>query len=361
MSGVAVPLAVDIGEELLQLVVILALFVRPVGQVVDDPLQVLDAVVRRAHCVVPDRLGLRRRILAVRAGEPVDRVLLHLGHHLVQDLPLGVHVLAREAPVAPLDGELVVRPDHRHEAGIVAGLRDVVEAGVVHDGRRHAVLAGEVGAQVLDGVGGRRLHVVLQPDRVPDLVGRHEADQLTHQLVAELDAAGLRVHRRGLDEEPVPQEVHDVVVPLDVRLQDVSRPRIVDVRAGGVLRPRREIPDHRVAGILGMPLRIVLRRVGRDDRVGESGLLEGHLPVLDALREIRAPLLGRGRVDVVDDRLDRLDEFAAGVGLGVGGFEPPPDDVLALLGALRVVAVVDLVEGDVANALVEEEDRKSVV
>ena len=34
-----------------------------------------------------------------------------------------------------------------------------------------------------------------------------------------------------LDEVPVAGEVHDVVVELDVRLEDLARPRIVNVRS----------------------------------------------------------------------------------------------------------------------------------
>ena len=75
--------------------------------------------------------------------------------------------------VVPVDGEVVVFAElgGREAYALVAGLGYVVEAGVVHDGGRGAVLAGESGvAQRIGGEGGRSGHVVFETECVADFV-----------------------------------------------------------------------------------------------------------------------------------------------------------------------------------------------
>ena len=92
------------------------------------------------------------------------------------------------------------------------------------------------------------------------------------------------------------------------------------------------------------------RRFLRDDRVLEAGRFERRLPALDAFLDVRHPLRGRRRIDVVDDRLHRLGERGVRILL----FQPPARDVAAALRAMLVAAVVDLLDGEVADALVEQ-------
>ena len=112
------------------------------------------------------------------------------------------------------------------------------------------------------------------------------------------------------DEVPVARQVHDVVVELDVRLENLAGARIVDVRARRVLDRRRQPADHRVARVFRRSSRDPPSATALPSRgcVLEPGRFERGLPVLDALLDVRHPLRRRGRIDAVDDRLHRLGE-----------------------------------------------------
>ncbi len=324
-------------------------------------LEVGEAVLAGEHGVVAEVFVLRARVGGDGGLKDVPEagVIVRPLRHLVEPGALGVGIVdAGEAAVAPLDRVDVVGAEVRGELRhVVAGLRDVVEAGVVHDRRRRAVRRG-VGrrAEGVHGDRARRVEVVVEPQCVAYLVGGDEPDQLAHLGVTERHLLRVRVRGRRLHEVPVPQQVHDVVEPADVGLQDLAAARVVDVRAIRVLHGAGEIADDGVAGVLGIELGVLLRRrrVFGEDGVLEAGRLERPLPVLDALLEVGPPLLRRRRVDVIDDGVDGLDEFAARVGLGVRRFEPPAKDVLPFLGALRLPAIVGLFEIEEADALIEE-------
>ena len=134
------------------------------------------------------------------------------------------------------------------------------------------------------------------------------------------------------------------MVPLDVALQDLARSGVVHVRPRRILGRRSEVADHRVTCVLGTPGGILLGcgGVSGQNRIAETRVLERDLPVLDALLDIGAPLLGRRWIDVVDDRLDRIDELSTGVGSGIAWLEPPAGDKALCCRALLVQAVVDL-------------------
>ncbi len=146
---------------------------------------------------------------------------------------------------------------------------------------------------------------------------------------------------------------------LDVRLEDLAGARIGDVRSERVLGRRGQPADDRVPCVLGAPVRILFLRwrILRDDRVPETGLLEGRLPALDAALDERHEHGGRRRIDVEDDRLHRLGQRRAGILL----FEPPARDVAPALGAVLLAAVVHLLHVEVPDALVEHARHHRVV
>ena len=96
-----------------------------------------------------------------------------------------------------------------------------------------------------------------------------------------------------------------------------------------VLDRRREPANHRVAHVLGAELGVLLRRrrVPRDDRVTEAGLGERTGPILHPLFQVGPPLLGSRRIDVVHDRLDRIDQLTALERRRVRGLQAPARDV----------------------------------
>ena len=72
---------------------------------------------------------------------------------------------------------------------------------------------------------------MLEAERVADLVRHDVLNQLAHQVVGQRQRLRARVERTDLHEVPVAGQVHDVVVELDVRLENLAAARIVDVRA----------------------------------------------------------------------------------------------------------------------------------
>ena len=75
------------------------------------------------------------------------------------------------------------------------------------------------------------LHIVLKPECVPHLVSEHEAQQFSHEVIGERKLLCARIECSDLNEVPVFLQVLNVVVELDICLENLAGPRIVDVRA----------------------------------------------------------------------------------------------------------------------------------
>src|SRR5207244_3698120 len=88
---------------------------------------------------------------------------------------------------------------------------------------------------------------------------------------------------------------------------------IMNMRADRVLDGRGEPANDGVTHILRRPIRIVRGWIHWDDGVLESSGLERRLPIENRLSHPRLPLIGRRRIDVVDDRLDRLRQNGVGI------------------------------------------------
>ena len=74
------------------------------------------------------------------------------------------------------------------------------------------------------------------------------------------------------------------------------------MRPEGILRLRREPANDGVADVLRTELGVFFRGGGilGPNGVLESGRLEGGLPVHDPLLQVRPPLLGRRRIEIVE-------------------------------------------------------------
>ena len=181
-----------------------------------------------------------------------------------------------------------------------------------------------------EGVHGTGLHIVLEPERVADFVGDDVFQQAAHQVVREGQFLGSRIERAHLDEVPVPGQVHDVVIELDVGVEDLAGAGVADVRPAGVLGGGGQPANDGITDVFRAPLGI-LRGGGRflaDDGVLEAGGGEGLVPVFNSLLEPGHPLSGRSGIDVVDDGLDGLGDGGRGILL----FEPPAGDVARAFG-----------------------------
>ena len=182
---------------------------------------------------------------------------------------------------------------------------------------------------------------------------RHDIlEQPAHEIVGQRQRLRAGIERPGLHEVPIAGQVHDVVIELNVRLDDLAGARIVDVRPRCVLGGGRQPSNHRVARVFRAPARILLRRrrVLRDDRVLEPRGLECRLPVFNPFFQPRHPLARRRRIDPVHDRLHRLGQRRARIFL----FEAVPHDVAAARRAVLVLPVIHLRDRKVPDALVEQ-------
>ena len=185
---------------------------------------------------------------------------------------------------------------------------------------------------------------------------------MTWRIVSPISSSGMSsvraigIRRAGLDHQPVAIRPHVVVIPDDLAVDDLAAARIGRARSHRVAHEARRPAHHRVARVVRIPVGILVlrRRILGDDRVLESGLLEHLLPRLDAFLHVATPLGRRRRVDVVRDRLDRLDELAARVRRGILRLETPARDERLRRGLLFVEAVVDAIHGEESDALVED-------
>ena len=346
VRGHVADVAVVLAEEGLvhpgDVLILVSFFRIPFRQLADDALEVHDAVVAGRDGVVAEVLALGARVgIGTFAAEPE----FGLGRESVDDDLVPVQVvflrgLERRGLVAVFDGPLVIGVDARIQAVLadaVLGLRHVVEAGVVHDGHGMAVLFHPLlVAELLHRGLAAGAHVVTQAQGVAHLVGGDEADEVAHQFVVIFHLAGARVH---LHLVPVVDERHDIVVPADVAFEDFAGTRVMDIGSIGVGRGGSEVADYGEAGVLHAHVGIVFRPFLGADGVLPARLLEGLLPVVHAGDQVRAPLLRGRRVDVVDDGLDRLHEFAALLLLHVlrTGFQAPAGDEADALHGLLLV------------------------
>ena len=274
---------------LLQVVVLAVGLCRPLFEMSDDALQVLDAIVAGFHVVVAEALGLAAWILpsslvtAVGQSMVVAERLADFGAELLGFFPWILEF--RTILVAPFDGPFVVDIDAWEQSALrhaVLGLSHIVEACIVHDAHRVAI-------------------------------GLHPL------LVAEL------LHGCGA-------AVHHVVIPADMALDDLAAARVNDARTIGVLRFGRQIAQETVACVVGTDVAALGHFTGNDG-VFKSGSFKGSVPVVDAGDEIGHPFLWRCRVDVVDDLLFRFHELALFIGLRVLGLQAiAVDDGIAFRG-----------------------------
>ena len=359
MLGVASHLRDKVIVGVAQVLVQVTFFVVPLGQLLDDALQVLDAISTSLHGVVTQVLGLCAWVVvAAFAAKPVALALVELGNgHFVQRQALlffGLQV--GEVAVAPFDGPLVVVVDTGEDAllrDVVLWLCHIVETGVVHDRSRVTVLLNPCFvAKAVNGCGIAGTHIVAQAQCVANLMTGDEADELSHEFVVELRMAGTRVNGAALNLIPAVQQFHDIMVPAHVALDNLARTRVADVRAIGVADVAGQIADDRETGILKTHCRVVGPLLGADG-VLEASLLEGHVPVIDACHEVRYPLLRRSRVNVVHNLLDGLYQFTTTVGIDVLWHQTVAGDDVAAVHTLLIVTILIEPLGEVAYALVE--------
>ena len=191
--------------------------------------------------------------------------------------------------------------------------------------------------------------VVLQADRVTDLVRDAPLEELAHQRIGEGNRPCAGIDLSGLREVPRLHQRYEVVKDARRAVEDFTGARIAHVRTDGVFDGRREPSHHRVADVLGRPVGIIRRHLAGNDGVLEAGCLERWLPIENRLTNVRLPLLRRRRIDVVHDRLLRIAEVSF---VPVRALESPARDVFLVDRALVTRSEVGRANAEEADSLV---------
>src|SRR6056297_2746246 len=91
------------------------------------------------------------------------------------------------------------------------------------------------------------------------LMSRNKSDKFSHDLVIKFNTTCIRVSSCRLDEEPVPKQVHYVMIPSNITFQDLSGSWIMNVWSISILNRRRKIPDHGISNIFRAKFRVLFR------------------------------------------------------------------------------------------------------
>ena len=121
-----------------------------------------------------------------------------------------------------------------------------------------------------------------QSQRVTNLVGSHKAHGIAHQFCGHLQRTGLRIDGSRLYDGPLVDECLHIMPPDDVGLQNLSCTRVNGRWSHGVALLRGSVCQHRVAQVVTVNIETVVWHQ-RTDGILETSLLEGTVPVSDAL------------------------------------------------------------------------------
>ena len=319
----------------------------PGVHVAENVFQIGDAVARGLHGVVAQILRLRTgidRAAELLLAETVDRIGGGPGYPFRSD---GIFVGSRRSVghgrVEPFHGIVVVEAETRrgelHAALPIPGPGHVVEASVVHDrGGRAVLLRERRRAERIDRNHRRGAHVVHVTQAMADLVGHDVAQSVADHLLGNRHGAHALVGLRRLDEQPVVQQFHHVVVDIDRSVEYLAAARIDPRRPHGVGDGDRRVANARILDVVGIEFGIVLRIGLCGDGVFKSDAPERLVPLIDGLENMLFPHLRESVVNVENDLFLRRDPLAALPGIHVRRLQPPAVGVVDHLGTLLALA-----------------------
>ena len=171
----------------------------------------------------------------------------------------------------------------------------------------------------------RSPHVMFQPERVSNLVGRNKADSASHVLVAQLITPGSRINRSRLYPHPSMQQRHHVVPPNHVSLYNLPGTRINHRGTHRICLLGRRIGDNRITSIVYVKIFITFRGIFCDNSIFKSCSLKCGLPIPNSGFNLFPPLFRGRRIYIKHDRFYRLYDLSSFIFLYIFrfGFQSP--------------------------------------
>ena len=177
-------------------------------------------------------------------------------------------------------------------------------------------------------------------------MSRNKSYELSHDLIFKRYTLSLWINRCCVNEIPVSQQVHDIMIPKNITLKDFSRSRIMDMWSLRILYVCSNISDHRVSNIFRCPIRIFFCRwrIFTSYGVFESCLFKRLLPIINSLFDVLSPFFRCCSIDIVNDRFHRFNKFSAYVSIPIFGFQSPSCYIAFLCSFLFICTVIDLLK-----------------
>ena len=168
-----------------------------------------------------------------------------------------------------------------------------------------------------------------------------------------VDGTHVGVSLSGLYEEPVADELDEVVIDIDGGHEYLTGARVDPRGSHGVAYVDGSVAYAVVLDVVRVELRVVGREVTGDDGSLQSTFFLEHLaPLVDGLHDVGTPLGGERRVDIEDDGLRYLDHLAALPGSSITGLQVPAVGIVDGHGRGRGIAQLFATGEEVADAVV---------
>ena len=157
-------------------------------------------------------------------------------------------------------------------------------------------------------------------------MGDHILQRLGEEGVGENLAADCGVELCRLDEAPVIERLDHIAIDHDGGVDDLARAGIVPGGTHGILDADRDVADAGVLQVVGVKFRVVLGEVPHLHDVLQPDALKGLIPPQHTGLDPGSPALGEVVIDVVDDGLLDLGQFAPLESLHIDRLESPAAD-----------------------------------
>ena len=150
-----------------------------------------------------------------------------------------------------------------------------------------------------------------QTNGVTNFVRGYKTNELSHQRIVESHLIRTWIERTALDHVPVAEQLHHVVIPVDVAFHDLPTTRIGDAGTTGIRNIGGLINDGRITGIIQTPGAVFFlsRSAFGEDGIFKARLLKGYFPIIHTLHQIRNPFSRCCRIDVENDGLLGFNQF----------------------------------------------------